>query len=272
MTPLLVVLLLAAAASAFAWIASLITRDTSWVDRLWSILPVAYLWVYAGAAGLADPRLDLMAALGTLWGARLTANFARKGGYTGVEDYRWAVLRGRMRPWQFQLFNLFFIVAYQNLLLALIALPAQTAFEHRGRLGAADVVLAVLFLACLAGETIADEQQWRFQQAKKATIAAGREPSARFVTTGLWRWSRHPNYFFEIAQWWIVYLFGAVAAGTLAVWTVAGAVLLTVLFIGSTVFTEQISLSKYPEYAEYQRSTSAVVPWFRRTRRPRAIA
>ena len=55
-----------------------------------------------------------MAVLVTAWGARLTFNFARKGGYTGMEDYRWAVLRGRMKPWQFQLFNLFFIVLYQN--------------------------------------------------------------------------------------------------------------------------------------------------------------
>jgi steroid 5-alpha reductase family enzyme len=95
MAPLLLVLSIAIAVCVFAWIASLITHEHSWVDRLWSIVPVAYVWVFAASAGLADVRLDLMAVLVTLWGARLTFNFARKGGYTGTEDYRWAVLRGR---------------------------------------------------------------------------------------------------------------------------------------------------------------------------------
>ena len=69
----------------------------------------------------------MMALLVTLWGARLTFNFARKGGYSGVEDYRWAVLRGRMTPRRFQIFNLLFIVLAQNALLVLIALPANAA-------------------------------------------------------------------------------------------------------------------------------------------------
>ena len=130
MSPLLVVIIVAAAVSAACWIASLLTRDTSWVDRIWSVVPVVYVWVFAGAAGFADVRLLMMASLVTLWGARLTFNFARKGGYTGVEDYRWAVLRARMSPAAFQVFNLFFIVLFQNALLALIALPALTALEN----------------------------------------------------------------------------------------------------------------------------------------------
>lgn len=267
MTPLAVVLVVAAVACAFCWIASLVTKDTSWVDRLWSIVPVIYVWVFAAWSGLADPRLVMMAVLVTLWGARLTFNFARRGGYTGMEDYRWAVLRGRMTPAQFQVFNLLFIVLYQNALLVLITLPALTAYENPRPLGPLDVILAVLFLACLAGETIADQQQWDFHRRKAAEVAAGREPSPRFLQSGLWRVSRHPNYFFEQAQWWIFFLIGAVAAGTVLVWTGLGAVLLTVLFIGSTVFTESITRSKYPEYAVYQARVSPVVPWFPRTAR-----
>ncbi len=234
-------------------------------------MPVAYVWVFAGAAGLADARLNLIAALVTLWGIRLTFNFARKGGYApGGEDYRWETLRGRMATWQFALFNLFFIVIYQNVLLLLITLPAWTAFQHRTPLGVLDVLAAVVFLAFLVGETVADQQQWNFQTWKKAEVAAGRTPSQRFVQTGLFRFSRHPNFFFEQAQWWVVFLFGAIAAGSLLQWTVIGAVLLTGLFIGSTIFTESITLSRYPEYADYQRRTSAVVPWFRRAGRGNA--
>ena len=263
MSPLALTVTLAAVACACAWIPSLITGDTSWVDRMWSIVPIIYVWVFASYAHLRNPRLDVMAALVTVWGVRLTYNFARKGGYSGVEDYRWAVLRASMRSWQFQLFNLFFIVLYQNALLVLIALPALTAYQHRSTsFGATDVLLTVLFLLFTVGETVADQQQWDFHQWKSAEVAAGRAPNPRFLQSGLFRFSRHPNYFFELAQWWVVFLFGAVAARSVLEWTLIGPFLLTLLFVGSTRFTEQISRSKYPEYELFQRSTSAVVPWF----------
>src|SRR5579863_2770222 len=152
MSPLTLTVIIAAVACAFAWIASLVTSDTSWVDRMWSIVPVIYLWVFAVTAHLTNARLDVMAALVTLWGTRLTYNFARKGGYRGVEDYRWAVLRESMTPWQFQLFNLFFIVLYQNALLVLITLPAWTAYQHRSTdFGTFDLVLTALFFLFLVG-------------------------------------------------------------------------------------------------------------------------
>jgi len=259
MTPLLAVILTAAAVCAFVWIASLITGDHSWVDRIWSIVPVVYVWIFAAFAGLTDPRLNVMAVLVTLWGARLTFNFARKGGYSGTEDYRWPILRARMKRWQFELFNLFFITLYQNLILLLITLPALTAYEHRSTpFGLLDAVVAVVFLALLAGETLADQQQWNFHARKKA---GGADFRPRFLQTGLWRYSRHPNFFFEQAQWWALFFFGAVAAGSVLQWTVLGAVLLTLLFVGSTVFTESITRGKYPEYAEYQATTSPIIPF-----------
>ncbi|MGB3909518.1 MAG: DUF1295 domain-containing protein [Pseudolysinimonas sp.] len=268
MHPLLVVFAVAGAVAAFCWVASLVTRDHSWVDRLWSIVPVVYVWIFAGAAGFADARLNIMAGLVTLWGARLTYNFARKGGYTGVEDYRWPILRERFGPARFALFNIFFVVLYQHALLVLITLPAYTAYEHRGTpVGILDYLLAFVFLALLAGETVADQQQWDFHQAKKAALDAGEQPHPRFLQTGLWRYSRHPNFFFEQAQWWTLFFFGAIAAGSVLQWTVLGAALLTALFIGSTIFTESITRSKYPEYADYQATTSAIVPLPRRGQR-----
>lgn len=259
MAPLLTVVLLAALVVLGVWIASLITHDHSWVDRIWSIVPAVYVWVFAGYAGLADPRLNVMAVLVTLWAARLTFNFARKGGYSGTEDYRWPILRARMPRWQFEIFNFFFISLYQNVILLLITLPALTAFENRSTpFGVLDAVVAVIFLGLLVGETVADQQQWNFQKAK---AAGGPEFRPRFLQSGLWRFSRHPNFFFEQAQWWALFLFGAIAAGSLLQWTVVGAFLLTVLFIGSTIFTESITKSKYPEYADYQATTSPVVPW-----------
>ena len=93
-----------------------------------------------------------------------------------------------------------------------------------------------------------------------------REPRPLFLHRGLFRFSRHPICFFEQAQWWTLFFCGAVAAGSVLQWTVLGASLLTVLFIGSTIFTESLSLAKYPEYAEYQRTTSPSIPWFPRRR------
>ncbi|WP_213816326.1 DUF1295 domain-containing protein [Glaciihabitans sp. dw_435] len=262
MDPLLLVVYIAAAVCVFAWVASLISHDHSWVDRIWSIVPVVYVWVFAASAGLSDPRLNVLAVIVTLWGARLTFNFARRGGYTGTEDYRWAILRARMSRWQFELFNLFFIVIYQNFILVAITLPAYTAYLNRGTpFGFLDGLLAVIFLAFLAGETISDQQQWSFHARKAAAAATGDTTHPRFLQTGLWRFSRHPNFFFEQSQWWIVFFIGAVAAGTVLEWTVLGAVLLTTLFIGSTIFTESITKSKYPEYSDYQATTSPIVPW-----------
>ena len=94
-----------------------ITGNNSQMDKLWSLLPVAYTWIIA-AHGAMAPRLVVIACLVTLWGARLTFNFARKGAYRlrfweGEEDYRWKVLRARkeFRPhWKWLLFNLFFIL------------------------------------------------------------------------------------------------------------------------------------------------------------------
>jgi steroid 5-alpha reductase family enzyme len=267
MSALVTVIVVAGVFCAFAWIASLLTGDTSWVDRSWSVVPVVYVWIFAGFAHFTDARLDLMATVVTLWGARLTFNFARKGGYSGVEDYRWAVLRARMKPWQFQFFNFFFIVLYQNFILVLITLPAYTAYHFRARTtyGVWDMALGVLFLVGTVFETVADQQQWDFHVWKHAQIDAGREANPPFLTTGLFRYARHPNYFFELAQWWLLFFFGVVAAGSLWQWTVAGPVLLTLLFVGSTRFTEQITLSKYPSYSLYQRRTSPVVPWKPRT-------
>lgn len=246
---------------AVTWLLSVLTREYSWVDRIWSVAPPVYFWLMAWKVDFAAPRLTLMAALATLWGARLTFNFARKGGYRkGGEDYRWAALRSRMPGWAFQVFNATFISPYQNVLIFLLTAPGNTAALQNAPLGLADAVLAALFIACLVGETVADEQQWRFHQAKAARKARG-EAGPEFCTTGLFRLSRHPNFFFEVSQWWLMYGFAVAAGAAWIEWSIAGAALLTVLFDGSTRFTESLTLAKYPAYAEYQRSTSRLLPW-----------
>ncbi|PKQ27019.1 MAG: hypothetical protein CVT64_00800 [Actinobacteria bacterium HGW-Actinobacteria-4] len=251
MTSLAINLWICGGVAAACWLASVVTREYSWTDRIWSIVPIAYAWVFAAHAW--DARVTLVAVLITLWGARLTFNFWRRGGYApGGEDYRWAILRGRMPGWAYALFNLVFIAGFQNALLLAITLPMWTMQTHPGDLGLVEWALALVFLGLLVGETVADQQRWNFYQGGSAR---------GILTTGLYRYSRHPNYFFEIAQWWVVLAFAAVAAGTPWLWTGLGAVALTGLFFGSTIFTESISRSRHPEFAGYARVTSMLVPW-----------
>lgn len=254
--------LICAGVCLLTWVLSLLTHEHSWVDRIWSIIPVVYMWVFAAAAQFNDARLNVIAVLVTLWGVRLTFNFARKGGYRpGGEDYRWEILRQRMPKWQYELFNIFFIVIYQNILLLLITMPAWVILQSPANFSFADALLALLFLGLLTMETVADQQQWNFHQAKKEALSHGKKVSPPFLTTGLFAFSRHPNFFSEQAQWWVIYLFSAFAVGNIFNWSIVGAFLLTLLFIGSTRFTEAISLAKYPEYALYKKRVSMLVPW-----------
>jgi steroid 5-alpha reductase family enzyme len=255
-------LLACALLAVWCWVASVVTGNYSQVDRLWSILPVLYTLHFAVHGEFADVRLVLMTTLVVLWGTRLTYNFARKGGYrAGGEDYRWPVLQARLGPVRFQLLNATFVAPMQNLLLLLLAVPAyRAAGMGAHRLGPLDCVATLAFLAFLVGETVADQQQWRFQCDKLARGERGEAPGDGFLASGLFRYSRHPNFFCEQGMWWAFYLFAVSATGRWLDWSIAGATVLTLLFQGSTVLTEQIARGKYPAYADYQRRTSKLLP------------
>ncbi|RLN67107.1 hypothetical protein BBJ29_003654 [Phytophthora kernoviae] len=249
-----------------------VTRNFSFVDRLWSITPVVFTWHFAYHAfvvdGKWDPRLVLMATLSTLWGCRLTFNFWRKGGYKlNEEDYRWAVIRKQMHWTLFEVFNVVFIAGYQHLLLLLLAVPSYAVYFHRHEaLNAVDAVATALFLALLVLETMADQQQWDFYQKKYALIAQNQpltgDYKAGFNRSGLFRYSRHPNFFGEMFLWWAFYLFSVAVSESALNPSSLGTILLTLLFQGSTPFTESITASKYPLYKQYQRRVPTLVPWF----------
>jgi steroid 5-alpha reductase family enzyme len=250
--------------AALSLVLSLATGDHSWVDRLWSVTPALYATHFA-AASIWALRPTLMAGLAFLWAARLSLNFARKAGFqVGEEDYRWAAIRRVFRQlaprWHallWQLFNVTFICLYQHALLLLLALPAH--YASTGPLGLRDAGAALGFLSALLLETVADEQQWAFQAAKRhlrprhAHLRG--DYDAGFLTHGLFAWSRHPNFFAEQCLWWAFWLFAPAPPAA------AGAVLLSLLFQGSTAFTERLTLEKYPAYREYQkRVRTALVP------------
>ena len=252
--------------AAAAWLLSVVTREYSWVDRLWSICPVVYCLIVAAALDFGAPRVNLMTGLACLWGARLTFNLARKGGYWpgGGKDYRWLVLRERLGPLRFQLLNMTFIAPGQMLIVWLFTSPVHRAWlRPEAALGWLDLLAAALFLALLAIETVADEQMWTFQQDKKRRIATGEEITAPFLTSGLYRYCRHPNYIGDMGQWFAFYLFAVAASGEWLHWTGLGIVALTLVFIGGISFTESISAAKYPGYRAYQAATPILIPFLR---------
>ena len=254
------------------FIAGELTSNVSQVDKLWSIIPVVYTWVFAALSNW-QPRLVLMAAVATVWGIRLTYNFSRRGGYSwkfwiGEEDYRWEtvrkipILKGRMR---WILFNLSFISLYQNALLMLITVPMVVAMQGENKpLGLPDMLLAVIYLSFIVTETIADQQQWHFQNEKHRKIKEGQslnaEESNGFISSGLWTKIRHPNYASEQAIWIVFYLFSAEATGRWVNWSMAGCLLLLVLFQSSSDFSEKISMEKYPAYLAYRQRAGRFLP------------
>jgi len=237
------------------WVLSLVTSNVSQVDRVWTILPTIYAAYYAllplwpntqpyplfpyapkdlGWATVKDfsPRALLMFGLIVIWMWRLSYNTYRRGLFSlKDEDYRWAVLRKRIPAWLFQITNLTFISAIQNVLLLLLGLPAYMAvLQPHTHLATSDYFLAAVTLIVLLFEFTADNQQYAFHAYKHDILAKEKGdksvaeynpsdhwPGARlswtkddahrgFITRGLWRYSRHPNCACEQTFWWMITL------------------------------------------------------------------
>jgi steroid 5-alpha reductase family enzyme len=257
--------------SIFVFIVGEITKNNSQVDKLWSILPAIYVWIVAYASDF-NSRNVLMAILATIWAARLTYNFNRRGGYSwkfweGEEDYRWEVLRQNpvfKSKIAWELFHLLFICVYQMALILLFTLPSMVAWQGENPIGLFDVILTGLFLFFVIFETVADQQQWNYQTVKYAKKAA-KEPlegdyAKGFVDKGLWSKMRHPNYFAEQSIWLVFYLFSVSADGRWLNWSVMGIILLLLLFQGSADFSEKISAEKYPAYKDYIKRVPRFLP------------
>ena len=254
------------------FVVSELSRNYSQVDKLWSIIPLLYMIVIVSAC-TPNARIILMTVLVFLWGARLSYNFGRKGGYSiipwkGTEDYRWKILReipflhGRLR---WGLFNLFFISFYQHAIILLFTLPALVTLDGSfAGIGWIDILATILFLGFLIIETIADQQQYNFQSEKFSRLKSGTALmggyAKGFLSSGLWRIVRHPNYTAEQAIWLSFYLFSVAATGEWFNWSILGALFLMLLFYGSSSFSEKISAGKYPEYRKYIENVPRFIP------------
>ena len=279
---------------------SILTRSFAWNDRLWSLLPLPYAIIYSihpvissdrRTNGQFDPRLLLMCVLVTIWSFRLTFNAARRGFYTpGFVDYRYAWLQQHIirNKFLFCICYVFLSCTYFSFMLALAASPLYFAWVARGKISLSwlDIVATISMCCSLLLQTIADNQQHRFQRSKREYITkktksenesvnadidkevlfhnsiSTDELKDGFLQSGVFAWSRHPNFFAEMAVWWSFYLFSVAASGIWLNWSISGPILYTFLFQLSTPLTERISANKYPAYKRYQESTSRLIPSF----------
>ena len=273
----LILLIVCGCSALYCFVVGEISRNNSQMDKLWSLLPIVYAWIIAGKGGM-KPRLVLFAVIVTLWGIRLTVNFARKGAYSirfwdGEEDYRWKVLRENKylkNKVAWAAWDLFFISIYQNALVLAICLPALAAMSSNAPLGGWDYAAFSAAFGFLLIELAADEQQMAFHTTKNKLLAEGKTLeelpapfNKGFNTTGLWARARHPNYLGEQGVWISLYF---ITLGAQVVnygvfnWTMIGPLFLIFLFLGSSAFGEGVSNSKYPEFHLYMAHVSKYVP------------
>jgi steroid 5-alpha reductase family enzyme len=242
-------LLLALALAVGAWLVSLLRDDVSHVDSLWSLffLAIAGAWyVLSGAAGA---RATLVLVLVALWSLRLSAYITWRN-HGQPEDHRYQEIRRNNEP-NFRFKSLYIVFGLQALLAWFIAMPLVVAMNDPAPLRSLDAAALALWAIGLYFEAVGDAQLARFK-----ARAANR---GKVLDSGLWRYTRHPNYFGEFTLWWGYYLFAVSAGGW---WTIASPLVMSFLLLrvsGVTLLEKDIS-ERRPAYADYVRRTSAFFP------------
>jgi steroid 5-alpha reductase family enzyme len=231
------------------WLASLPLRDASLVDRFWSLLFVAAGASYALAAPAAAPRRLLLLAMLLAWALRLAGHITWRNWGHG-EDRRYQAIRARNQP-GFAWKSLVYVFLLQALLAWVISLPLLGALRASGALGVLDALGALAWLAGFLWEALADWQLLRFR--------AGPRTEGAVLDTGLWRYSRHPNYFGESLVWWGFFL---VALGGGAWWSLPAPLLMTfmLLKVSGVALLEQDIAGRRPAYRDYVARTNAFLP------------
>ncbi len=242
----------AIAAALFAlWLLSLKLRDSSIVDIFWGLGFAIIAWVTRLSAGGAPARAWLVVALTTLWGLRLAAYLARRNLGHG-EDPRYAAMRARHGD-AWPLRSLLQVFVLQGVLMWIISMPVQAAVRAMdpSSLGPLDAIGAALTIAGVIFESVGDAQLARFK--------ADPAHKGQVMDRGLWRYTRHPNYFGDFLVWWGLY---AVAADCGGAWTVGSPALMSFLLLRvSGVTLLEKSMRKRPGYDAYVARTSAFFPW-----------
>lgn len=242
-------------ATVIIFLFSVLFKNASFYDPYWSVTPfiICLFWTSMIDTSYSWRDYFMLIAFFT-WGLRLTANWVR--GWKGLqhEDWRYGKLKqqtGKIYP----LVNLGGIHLFPTAIVFLGMLPAYYSIMNAQReTNYLDIIALIICIIATAIEFYADEQQRNFR--------LNRKDEKEFCQTGLWKYSRHPNYFGEVLFWWGIYVF-VLAANPDYGWTVAGALAMTLMFLFISIpMMEKHLLEKRPSYKAYQKSVAALIPIF----------
>jgi steroid 5-alpha reductase family enzyme len=254
-----------AAVMLVSWGVSIWRRDASVADVAWGLGFVLIAWVSFALADGAEPRKTLVVVLTSIWGLRLAAYLAwRKA--REEEDFRYRELRARYGR-RFPLVSLVAVFGFQGLGMWTVSLPLQAAQvpDTPSGLTALDFVGLGIWAVGMLFETVGDFQLARFK--------ANPRNRGKVLDRGLWRYTRHPNYFGDFCVWWGFYLIALAAEDTW--WSVAGPLMMSCILLrlsGVPVMERHMRQQRHG-YEDYTRRTSAFWPWptGRRRRLPSSV-
>ena len=232
------------------WVLSVVLSDVSIVDLVWGLAFVIVAHV-ARAVGDPNARVDLLTALVTIWGFRLSGYLLWRNWGTG-EDKRYVAMRKHFgdKFWWFSLIQTF---GLQGALVLIVSLPVQlTAAGEDVALGWVAWLGAAIWLVGFTFETVGDAQLARFK--------AKPENEGQVMDRGLWRYTRHPNYFGDFTVWWGLFLVSLAAGGW---WGIIGPIVMSVflLRVSGVTMLERTITKRRPGYADYIARTSTFFPW-----------
>ena len=233
-----------------AWVYASSRRNVNIVDSLWPLMFLGMAAYFYFAECNVSFRSSLILALVAFWAFRLSAHlFLRNHGEP--EDKRYAEIRKNNPPFLWK--SLYIVFGLQSLLAWIISVPLFIALCTVTEFGLSDAAALLLWLCGTLFETVSDYKLYTFKK--------NPENQGKVLNTGLWRYSRHPNYFGEFLVWWAYFLFAVGAGGW---WTVYAPALMAFLLLRVSVVTlmEKTIVNRKPEYAEYMRNTNAFFPWF----------
>ena len=250
-----IVLLVILGCMAILWLISLQLNNSSIVDIFWGAGFVIANWVYFVLTPDGFPlRKWLVGILVTVWGLRLSFHILRRN-WGKPEDFRYQVWRKEAgaRWWWLSFFRVFLL---QGILMWIISAPLLAA--QRGAKPAQIILIDILGVIVWGigffFEAVGDLELARFK--------ADPANKGKVMDRGVWRYTRHPNYFGDSAQWWGYYLIAVFAGGW---WTIFGPILMTLFLMRvSGVALLEKTLETRPGYKEYIEKTSAFLPWFPR--------
>ena len=242
-----------AAVGVVTWLASLVRHDASLVDRVWSLCiagaGAVYFFVLPPQAGLRGLAMLLLALA---WALRLSLFITWRNWGHG-EDRRYREIRARNEP-NFGCKSLYLVFGLQAVLAWIVSASLLAGMRGEGALGVVDVAGFALAAFGLGFEAMADAQMARFKA----------DPAHRgqVMDRGLWRYTRHPNYFGECCVWWGLWLVAMGGAGWSGAWSTVSPVLMTVLLlrVSGVRLLEKDIAERRPAYRDYIARTNAFFP------------